>query len=104
MSYFATDAILETREGSQRGLEAIERWHQQRFEAKMAVITIESVEDTNDGAAADLVITSDRLSGRRLENLPIRLNISLSNGKITTARLQFRMGAGLKSLFGLGRN
>ena len=101
LSYFRDDSVLEARAGTARGLEAIERWHNERFGANLAILSIDLVKQKGDETIVDFLMTSDRLAGRRMEQLPVRLNVTIDDGKISTAHLKLRLDASLKSLIGL---
>jgi hypothetical protein len=101
LDYFNEDSVLEVRAGIERGLAAIERWHKERFQANLAILSIDSVKQNGKQTTADFVMTSDRLAGRRMEHFPVRLSVTIESGKVATAHLKLRLGASLKSLIGL---
>ena len=100
LAYFKDDAVLEVRAGTERGIEAIKGWHTARFGANLAVVSVDSVKQSGKETTADFQMTSDRLAGRRMETLPVSLTATIEGGKISTAQLKMRLGAGLKNLIG----
>lgn len=100
LAYYEESSTVEGRNGVHRGLDAIKMWHQERVDAAFALVSLQSVSEKGADVTADLVVTSNRLAGRRMEELPMRLILRFSDGKIRTAKLSLRIGAGLKSLFG----
>ena len=100
LDHFTDDSVLEVRAGIERGREAIERWHKERFQANLAILSLDLVKETGNQTTAEFTMTSDRLAGRRMEHLPVRLSVTIDNGKIVAAQLKLRLGAGLKTLIG----
>jgi len=82
LRFYKDDACIHFMEGVYQGLEQIETWHRERFDANFRIRDIERTELSGDTLSVDAVITSDRLAAWRLESLSGTATIRIDGDKI----------------------
>ena len=91
LGFFADDATVDFQGTSYEGLQAIETWHKDRFEANLKVVRLESITVNGDNVVVDIVVSSDRLRAWNVKTLKGRITIRLEGGKFKEGKLASRM-------------
>jgi hypothetical protein len=99
---FADGATVSFRDKRAEGRDAIRQWHEERFSNHIDVRLDGAVVTAGESISAPVRLKSDRLEGRRLAELPATITIQTKDGLIATMKIEARIGAALKGLFGFG--
>lgn len=91
VNFFADDAVINFQDTEYEGLEAIEVWHRERFQANLRLNKVDSIKVKDDEVTVDGVASSDRLAAWKIKSLNGRIKARFENGKIQEASLTARM-------------
>jgi hypothetical protein len=90
LSYWHENAEIDFVMGTYRGMNDIEQWHQDRFNADMRVLQVQSIEVQDDRATVDVVATSKVARIWRMNSVEGRINLKFKAGKINHAKFGLR--------------
>ncbi len=92
LAFFDDEAEVEFMFSNYRGKQAIEEWHQERFDAGIQVSSFEVVEAEEDTVVVHLDGTSRRLQMFKIPSLKGTGTFRIERGQIQEARFAARKG------------
>lgn len=90
LACFADSSLIEFGPSQYASLDAIERWHRERWSANMKLLRIDGLSERDGLITIEGAVTSDRLKTWRLTALPVRAKFRIRDGKIAEARFGLR--------------
>ena len=92
VGFFADDAVIRFLFGSYQGRQAIEDWHQDRFQAEVQILRLEGVSVDQTRVSVQAVVTSRRLKQFRIGEVKGTLTFRVEEGRFREAVLTPRKG------------
>jgi len=89
--YFADDASLHFMTGVFKGRQAIEKWHQDRFEAEAEVLKVKKIVADGNKVTVDAVVTSKKLRAWKISKLAGKATVKIQDGKVKEVKLSPRL-------------
>ena len=82
LSHFDREAQVHFQFSDYQGLDAIARWHQDRFDADLRVVEVSDVALEDSGAVIDATVASERLRRWHFDALDVVLTFRFREGRI----------------------
>jgi hypothetical protein len=90
LEFYNDDAAVHFQFSPYEGIQAIEAWHRERFEADLRILRIEEIVTEGDGLQVNALVASKRLRAWRFENLSVTIDVEFGGGRIQTLRCDLR--------------
>lgn len=96
LGFYADTATIDFANGVYRGRQAIEEWHQDRFNADLRVLEVDSIRTEGETVVLDVVGTSQLARAWRFNTIPGRVKFTFEQAneaaKIKDAKFSLRPG------------
>lgn len=90
LSFCNEDATFHFLWRTFRGMKGIEKWHRDRFAADLRVTRVDDISVAGNTVNVDVIITSNRLKARKLNQLGARITLRLERGALTDVKFSHR--------------
>lgn len=91
VGFYAEDATIHFHVGVFQGIQAIEEWHRERFDADLRLLQLEKITVEENTVNVDAVATSSRLKAWKINRLAGKVVLAFEEGKIKEARFSARV-------------
>lgn len=90
LSFCNEDATFHFLWRTFRGMKGMEKWHRDRFDADLRVTRVDDITIAGNTVHVDVIVTSNRLKARKLNQLGARITLKLERGALADVKFSHR--------------